>query len=297
MSHPRRALHEGETSADAGTVTRLLEEQARAFAGLPVRPVDGLGTVHHVFRVGETAVARLPRRAEWGAGLPHEATVLRRVRGRLPVAVPEVLVAGVPGAAFPHAWVLQSWLPGSIIEPDPRPAVDVARAEALAEVVAALHGVDPVGLPAAGRAPLADLDEATRAAIAETSELDRGALAAAWAAALEAPARSGPRTAIHADLLPGNLLEQDGELSAVIDWGSAGAGDPAHDLVVAWASLRSAGRSRLRALLAPDDGEWARARGIALHQALMAIPYYRRSHPRFAALNVATAREVLTDPA
>ena len=54
---------------------------------------------------------------------------------------------------------------------------------------------------------------------------------------------------IHADLMPGNLLLRDGRLSAVIDWGGSGMGDPAVDLMVAWNLLDAAGRTQFRAAL------------------------------------------------
>ena len=44
-----------------------------------------------------------------------------------------------------------------------------------------------------------------------------------------------------------------------------------------------------------DEGTWARARGIALHQAAMAIPYYRETNPAFAAVCRRTAAQVLLD--
>ena len=79
--------------------------------------------------------------------------------------------------------------------------------------------------------------------------------------------------------------------------GGGGAGDPANDLVPAWSCLRGDDRLRFRTRLAPDDGTWARARGIALAQAVVAIPYYDRTNPAFAALCRATLAELLVDPA
>ena len=100
---------------------------------------------------------------------------------------------------------------------------------------------------------------------------------------------------VHADLLPPNLVVAGGRLAGVLDWGAAGAGDPANDLVPAWSCLRGPDRSRFRAALGTDDGTWARAEGIALAQAVVAIPYYDRTNPAFAALCRATLAEVLAE--
>ena len=47
----------------------------------------------------------------------------------------------------------------------------------------------------------------------------------------------------HGDIADGNLLVRDGVLSAVIDFGTSGVGDPACDLVVAWTFFSGEGRA------------------------------------------------------
>jgi aminoglycoside phosphotransferase (APT) family kinase protein len=84
---------------------------------------------------------------------------------------------------------------------------------------------------------------------------------------------------IHGDLHPGNLLIQDGRLSAVIDFGDMTSGDPAIDLSAGWglfpSRLRSAFRRAARETSdAIDDHTWMRARGWAL---TMGIAYLANS--------------------
>lgn len=100
---------------------------------------------------------------------------------------------------------------------------------------------------------------------------------------------------IHADLLRSNLLVDEGKLCAVIDFGGAGVGDPAADVVAAWTVFSRAGRQTFRSALDIDDGTWNRARGFALHQAAMAIPYYIETNPGFVALAKRALEEVLAD--
>jgi hypothetical protein len=45
-----------------------------------------------------------------------------------------------------------------------------------------------------------------------------------------------------------------------------------------------------------DDETWQRARGFALHQAAMIIPYYAESNPRFSELAKRTVEQVLQGP-
>jgi hypothetical protein len=54
-----------------------------------------------------------------------------------------------------------------------------------------------------------------------------------------------------------------------------------------------AGRETFRAALGVDDGTWNRARGFALHQAVLIIPYYAETNPGFAASAKRTVTEIL----
>ena len=100
---------------------------------------------------------------------------------------------------------------------------------------------------------------------------------------------------IHCDLLRPNLLVRDGRLGAVIDFGGAGIGDPAADVIASWSVFGPAGRGVFRDALEVDDGTWARARGYALHQAVLIVPYYRETNPVFAAPAKRTIEEILAD--
>jgi hypothetical protein len=55
------------------------------------------------------------------------------------------------------------------------------------------------------------------------------------------------------------------------------------------------GRATYREALGVDDGTWERARGYALHQAALIIPYYAETNPAFVALARRTVEEVLAD--
>lgn len=100
---------------------------------------------------------------------------------------------------------------------------------------------------------------------------------------------------IHTDLLRPNLLVHGGRVCAVIDFGGVGVGDPAADVIAAWAVFRHTGREVFRRALDVDDGTWNRARGFALHQAAMIISYYGETNPGFVSLAKRTVEEVLAD--
>jgi aminoglycoside phosphotransferase (APT) family kinase protein len=66
----------------------------------------------------------------------------------------------------------------------------------------------------------------------------------------------------------GNRLVIDGVLSAVIDFGTCGVGDPACDLAIAWTLFTGESRRAFRDGLALDDDTWDRGRGWALWKTL-----------------------------
>jgi aminoglycoside phosphotransferase (APT) family kinase protein len=97
--------------------------------------------------------------------------------------------------------------------------------------------------------------------------------------------------------MAGNLLVTDGRLSAVIDFGTVGVGDPAVDLIGAWCVLPAAARDVLRDAVGADGAEWARARGWALSISVIALPYYWDTNPPVAENSRHVIGEILSETA
>ena len=268
-------MHVDEIDTDVSLVGRLLAGQFPEWADLPIERVTSAGTDNALYRLGVDMVVRLPR-IHWAVGsVDKDLRRLPTLAPLLPVVIPVPLAKGTPAEGYPWDWGIYPWLAGE------NPTVAGSLARDVARFVEALHGVDLPGAPPASRgAPLAMRDEPTRAAIAALEGvIDTGAATAAWDAALQAPPWSGPPVSVHGDLLPGNLLQQRDELAAVIDWGGLGVGDPACDLMIAWALFSGESRETFRGALAVDDATWKRGRGHALSQALIFVPYYLRTNP------------------
>jgi len=287
-------MHDDELVIDDDLVRRLLVEQLPDVAGRPLREV-GRGTVNAMFRLGDDLAVRLPRTAEWAGDLERERVWLPRLRERISLRVPEPVAEGRPTDEYPLPWAVYRWVDGDQYE-DELVADERGAAEDLARFVRELRAGPVEGGPAAGRRPLAVLDEETRVAIVEAGDLlDTAAVLAAWDRALEAPVFAGDAVWIHTDLLRPNLLVQGGRLAAVIDFGAVGVGDPAADVIPAWTVFGPAGRERYREALEVDDATWERSRGYALTQAALIVPYYRETNPAFTASAQRTIGEVLAD--
>jgi aminoglycoside phosphotransferase (APT) family kinase protein len=288
-------MHADEFDTDVGLVRRLLAEQFPQWADLPISPVDSAGTVNALYRLGPDMVARLPRVAEW-ADVEREFRWLPKLAPCLPLAVPLPLAKGSPGESYPWQWSVFRWLPGQTWALDRIGDLHAAAAD-LARFVAALRRFDPAGAPRSGRGgPLETRDAETRRAIeALHGAIDTDATTEAWEESLQAPGWDAPAVWTHGDLLPSNLLVEHGRLSAVIDFGAAGVGDSACDLIAAWSLFPADARDVFRAALQPDDATWMRGRGWALSVALIALPYYRDSNPVFVALALHMIDQVLAD--
>lgn len=269
---------------DARFVRRLVASQFPQWADLPVRAVEESGWDHRTFRLGDRMSVRLPSAEAYAAQVPKEQRWLPRLAPLLPLPIPTPLAMGSPAEGYPWHWSVYQWIDGETATLD-RIADLQAFAVSVAQFLAALYRIDPTGGPVAGPhsfyrgGSLTVYDAETRAALADVgSTIDGRAAHAVWEAALRADWH-GPPVWVHGDVSAGNLLVQNGRLSAVIDFGSSAVGDPACDLAIAWTLLSGESRDAFRAELGTDDGTWARGRGWALWKALITLADDPGSHP------------------
>lgn len=257
-------------------VRRLIEAQFPQYASLPLEAVLPGGWDNRTFRLGNELSVRLPSAERYAAQVNKEHRWLPVLAPHLPLPIPVPLEMGAPAAGYPWPWSIYRWLEGQPATTD-AVADNPAFARALAAFLAALYRIDATNGPAAGNhnfhrgGRLAVYDGETRAALSVLSgRLDVTSAAAVWAEALSSAWNDQP-VWVHGDIAAGNLLVEDGRLSAVIDFGSSAVGDPACDLVIAWTEFTGVSRLAFRAELPFDDDTWRRARGWALWKALMTI--------------------------
>jgi aminoglycoside phosphotransferase (APT) family kinase protein len=274
-----KKMHADEVNIDTALVGRLIASQFPEWADLRVEPVAFFGTDNALYRLGSDMVVRLPRRHKNTGQLEKERYWLPKLAPLLPLAVPVPLASGEPAEGYPFVWAIYRWLEG---EPATNDKISPGQAATdLAAFVTALQRVDPAGGPPPGEhnfwrgAPLVLRDRAMRSAIASLgSAIDTEAVTAAWKAALSASDWEREPVWIHGDLDSRNLLAKEGRLTAVIDFGCLGVGDPACDVMVAWKILAGGSREIFLSALSADEATRIRARGWVLSQALIALAYY-----------------------
>lgn len=261
---------------DAALVRRLIATQFPEWANLPVRRVAANGWDNSTFRLGHTMKVRLPTAERYVAQVEKEYLWLPRLAPLLPLPIPEPLAIGTPAGSYPWPWSVYRWLEGETAAPER--IVDQRRfAIEVVEFLLALQRIDAAGGPPAGKSnfhrggSLEVYDAETRSCIAALrGEIDAEQATAVWEAAISARWR-GPSVWVHGDVAAGNLLVQDGRLSAIIDFGSCAVGDPACDLVLAYTFLTEDAREAFRTTVAVNEATWARARGWALWKALLTL--------------------------
>jgi len=252
---------------DEMLVRSLLRAQHPDLAHLPLQSMDS-GWDNAMFKLGDKLAVRLPRRVAVAKLIEHEQRWLPQLAPLLPIAVPAPVRVGEPAENYPARWSVVPWLHGRNADLS-EPRSD--QAERLAAFLCALHRPAPAdapfnpyrGVPLRERAE--QIVERIRRLKQETTLLN-DAIVRIYEDAIETPIDVEP-TWLHGDLHGGNLLVDDnGVITAVIDWGDMTRGDRATDLATLWLNLgnRKARENAMRACHGVSAATWRRAKGWAV---------------------------------
>ncbi|MGA7757564.1 MAG: aminoglycoside phosphotransferase family protein [Ilumatobacteraceae bacterium] len=271
-----------EVDVTEDLVRDLLVEQHPDLADLPLVVVAN-GWDNVILRLGGDLSVRVPRRQAAAALVTNEQRWLPELALRLPLPVPVPLRRGVPTDFYPWHWSVCPWFDGEL-------AADVAPvgrvvAQQLGRFLTALHTPAPVDLPvnaALRGGPIAALGDRFVGNVAALgTHIDASAVLARWDELAAAEEWSGEPQWLHGDLHTANVLLRDGSISAVIDFGDIGAGDPAVDLAIGWMLFDDRTRAVFRSALGGvDEATWQRAQAWGLHFALLYL-LHSVDAPRF----------------
>jgi aminoglycoside phosphotransferase (APT) family kinase protein len=265
-------------------VRHLIASQFPQWGDLPIKPVEFDGHDNTTYRLGENMSVRLPTHKVYARQVEKEHRWLPKLAPNLPLPIPTPIAKGAPTNDFALPWSIYRWLKGQDAEREPFANINQA-ATALGEFLAALQRNETSGWPSPGYeqlfrgAPPEIFAAETRDTITMLKvTIDTEAATAVLEAALAAPAWHGPPVWFHGDLSASNLLVENGQLSAVIDFGSAAVGDPACDLMFAWKIFSGESLRAFRAALPFDNATWARGRGWAIWKGLITLAEHIDTH-------------------
>jgi aminoglycoside phosphotransferase (APT) family kinase protein len=297
-------LHLDEVAIDEDLVRRLVDGQFPEWSGLALTPASG-GTENRLLRLGDYLLVRLPRTPSAAAAVAKEHRWLPRLAPHLPLSVPEPCAVGRPGDGYPFRWSVYRWIDGAELDPE-RVADETALGRDLAGFVRALHGIDL--MEAQREDPLSSYRGGSLRRLSSWAaenleacrglrdlDLDLAALASMWQQAMDLDEPQVPHTWMHTDLKPSNLLQRQGELVGVIDFGGLSVGDPTAEHAPAW-DLPPGARHAYNDELRLDTSTRLRARAWALGIALSGVPYYWSTWPDFVQECLRRLRCILSDP-
>ncbi len=289
-------LHTDEADINLNLVQHLLETQFPQWVDLPIFLLSAGGTENVLYRLGDTFLVRLPR-IDWAvAPLEKDIKWLPFVAPHLPIKIPELLTRGVPSEAYPFPWGIYAWLEGQDLFNAPLENQE-ALALDLVNLIQALQRIPiPANPPPARGKPFADEDAGVRENLALLpAKFQPDVLEQIWQKVLLAPAWKGTPVWSHGDLHGANLLCHQGRLSAVLDFGALGVGDPIFDYASAWMLLDQPARGIFRDALELDDATWLRSAGVALRFAAFAYPYYMNTNPVLTGIASHSIKAILED--
>jgi aminoglycoside phosphotransferase (APT) family kinase protein len=255
-------------------VNELVVEQFPQWAHLRITTIKFGGIDNKTYRLGDEMLIRLPSAEGYAGQVQKEQEWLPKIAPHLTTQIPEPIAMGISSKQYPWNWSIYKWIEGgsaNTLHIDNHQLLEIAKK--LAQFLRELQKIDTTGGPAGGLhnyyrgAHPSVYDVETRSAISKLQGLiDADKATAIWEKAINSKWHKQP-VWIHGDVASGNILVNQGELAAVIDFGCMGIGDPACDLVIAWTLLKNESRKIFKEEVGLDTDTWDRARGWALWKA------------------------------
>lgn len=272
---------------DVTVVKRLIREQFPEWSELEIKPVTNGGNDNRTFHLGNDMSVRLPSGEAYVPQVEKELKWLPILSKELSLPISTPLARGNPSKEYPFPWTVNKWIDGETLRL--QNIHDLSQfAKDLGTFLNELQAIDARGGPIAGKhnfyrgGNLAVYDPETRGAIKQNKDTLNGSLLnEIWELALNSTWAATP-VWVHGDMAPGNILVKDGRLSAVIDFGILGVGDPSCDAAMAWTFFDEPSRKVFRNTLQMDGDTWNRARGWALWKALITYHSNRSSDKAIA---------------
>ena len=291
-----KILHKGQVNINTKIVEELIKEQFPQYKNLPIYEYNSTGTVNYIYRLGNNFYIRLPNLKVFENSILNECKILGYLSNKISINIPRVIGLGKPNNLYPFHWAIHNWINGDIFDNDLIDNFTNIISE-LVNFINELHSLDLIeNIPKAGRKPLVELHSQTIEALnSSKEEVDFKKAIKIWKFLVNTPLWENKPVWIHADLLKPNILIKKNKIMGIIDFGSAGVGDPAFDVIPAWAVFTKKNREIFRNKINVCDKIWNRACAYALHQAALIIPYYRTNNKYFVKSAIDTINEIIFD--
>ncbi|MBS0236407.1 MAG: aminoglycoside phosphotransferase family protein [Proteobacteria bacterium] len=253
---------------------KLIAAQFPQYAHLPISEVEKQGHDNRTYRLGSDMLIRMPTDEAYALKVPKEQELLPKLANHLSTTIPEPIKMGSASADYPYPFSIYKWQPGRSLnlttlsaEEMEQLAFDVSRFLKELQAITGINGPIPGQHNWWRGDHVCVYDKGAHEQIAKLGEIINNKKALdLWNKAC-ATKWHKPPVWIHGDFAIGNILIQNGKLSAVIDFGGTAIGDPACDLVIAWTYFTGKAREIFIQEVDMDSDTWLRSRAWALWKA------------------------------
>ncbi|MBP9726759.1 MAG: aminoglycoside phosphotransferase family protein [Gammaproteobacteria bacterium] len=279
---------------------KLISQQFPEYGHLSITEVEKQGHDNRTYRLGEDMLMRMPTDENYALKVPKEQALLPKLAKHLSIRIPAPIQMGQPSEDYPYPFSIYKWLSGKSI--NLLSLTDKEKeylAYRLARFLKELQAITDVQGPVPGQHNwwrgdhVGVYNQGAREQIAKLAFIiDSNKALELWE---EACATTWNKTPVwtHGDFAIGNMLINNGTLSAVIDFGGTAVGDPACDLVIAWTYLSLKSREIFIKEMDLDADTWLRARAWALWKATFELCQLENKHSLEGGLQKRIIEEVI----
>lgn len=289
-----------EINITTDLAAKLIAEQFPEFAHLNIQSVTQQGHDNRTYRLGNDMLIRLPTEESYALKVPKEQELLPKLAPFLSISIPAPIKMGVPSHNYPYPFSIYKWLEGTsinLLKLD----TDILEHLAfdLAKFLKELQSIYNIEGPSPGQhnwwrgSHVSVYDEGAREQISQLSGIIHAQHAVdLWEKACKTRWENPP-VWIHGDFAVGNMLIDNNQLSAIIDFGGMAKGDPACDFVIAWTFLSGKSREIFIREMAFDEDTWLRARAWTLWKATYELCQLSNKNSDAAIKQIKIIEEVL----
>jgi aminoglycoside phosphotransferase (APT) family kinase protein len=281
-------IWDAQYTIDADTALKIIAAQ---FPELKATSIElfGSGWDNSAFIINKEYIFRFPRRTTSVQLIQHELAALPKIVPLVPLQIPNPTFTGKPTPDFPHPFLGYHLLQGNTackinLSDEQRTQL----AKPLAHFLKALHAVPTQEfekiLPSdvIKRFDIPFRTEQCNALLKELQELNLIENPETLHAIIASVQHIQPptcRVIVHGDLYARHiLLDENIQLTGIIDWGDIHLGNPAADLAVAHTFLPPSAHAIFKQSYGQiDQNTWLLARFRALNQCLHIIRYGHKS--------------------
>ncbi|MFA8450261.1 MAG: phosphotransferase [Bacteroidales bacterium] len=244
-------------------VKRLIDEQFSNCSDLDINYLCS-GWDNENYLLGSDYVVRLPRRMSSTRLILNEIRCLNLLKDSLSINTPFPILEGKPSDEYSEKWVIYPFFEGNtVINSD----LNNSQAECFAMFLKELHSFSIVNAPnnPYRSIPLrekSDLVEKGFKVLFENKLFDIKKIERIWNKAVLL--NLDKKCLIHGDLHSKNIIEKNGNIIAVIDWGDITLGDPATDLACLWMLFEKDSRQIIFNNYGIDNSLFYRSMGWAI---------------------------------